>query len=58
MQRKSCFDFLTYQTLNSYIACILFVLIFVASDHMYMNKKMPGKGRQFHDFQGEVNPNT
>ena len=58
MQRKSCFGFLTYKALNNYIAHIWFVLIFVASDHMYRNKKMLEKGRQFCDFQGEVNPNT
>lgn len=58
VQRKSCFGFLTYKTLNNYIARILFVLIFVASDHMYRNKKVLEKGRQFCDFQGEVNPNT
>lgn len=40
------------------MAHILFVLIFVASDHMYRNKKMLGEGRQFCDFQGEVNPNV
>lgn len=55
---RSCFGFLIYKTSNNYIANIFIVLIFVASDPMYMSKKMLEKFRQFCYFQEEVNPNT